>query len=354
MSKSTSNLEKSKGATEPTSKAIIEQIEKIRGSRVISYVVSTRRGLSFQIADDAVRVIYDHLDSIGKGQRVEKVDLFIHSFGGAGTVPWKLVNLIREHSNHFEVLVPYKAYSAATLIAIGADKIIMHPMGELGPIDPQVGNDFNPITPHGQPIGINVEDVVSYINFVKDLVGITHQDELVQALNSLTDKVHPLALGNVYRFYSQSRMMARKLLGLHMDMDQKHVIDEITETLTSKLFFHGHPINRAEARDLKLKVEDPDSKLENLMWSLYLSYEKDLEMNTTFDPRFILNSDGSTDKTIKVKGACVESKDRKDVFENVFRIVRPPIPTNAPLELQIQSQNSAISIPISEGWSQII
>lgn len=204
---------------------LIYDLQQKRKSKVITYVVSTRQGVSFQIADDAVRVIYDHLVSSGI-KRGEKLDLFIHSFGGVGIVPWKLVNLIREFTHDFEVLVPYKAYSAATLIALGANKIVMHPMGELGPIDPKVSNEFNPVTPQGQFIGINVEDVASYIAFVKDFVGIRHEDELVQALNNLTNKVHPIALGNVHRFYAQSRMMARKLLKLHMtDPTDEHIIE---------------------------------------------------------------------------------------------------------------------------------
>lgn len=33
-------------------------------------------------------------------------------------------------------MVPYKAHSAATLIAIGCDEIVMGSKSELGPIDP--------------------------------------------------------------------------------------------------------------------------------------------------------------------------------------------------------------------------
>ncbi len=330
---------------------IIKQIQSERSSRLIAYIVSTRQGVSFQIADDAVRVIYDHLVSL-KIKKGEKIDLFLHSFGGVGVVPWKLVNLIREFTDNFEVLVPYKAYSAATLIALGANKIIMHLMGELGPIDPQVANEFNPITPQGQQIGINVEDLVSYIAFVKDYVGITHEDELIQSLNALTNNIHPLALGNVHRFYSQSRMMARKLLKLHMtDPKEEYIIDEVTETLTSKLFFHGHPINRKEAADLKLKIENPSQEVENLMWNLYLMYERELQMKDSFNPKEMLNSSGrDTLDSVEVTGACIESEMKKDKFVSRFRITRPTIPQNAPLSLQIQASIEAITIPLSSGW----
>ena len=46
----------------------------------------------------------------------------------------------------------------------------------------------------------SVEDVRAYVGFIKDTVGITHEDELVQAIKILAEKVHPLALGNVERF----------------------------------------------------------------------------------------------------------------------------------------------------------
>lgn len=332
------------------SKDILQDLQTERGSKIISYIVSTRQGTNYQIADDAVRIIYDHLKSLNI-RKSDKVDLILHSFGGVGTVPWKLTNLIREFSDNFEVLVPYKAYSAATLIALGANKVIMHPMAELGPIDPQVGNEFNPINPQGQPIGINVEDVASYISFIKEFAGITHEDQLIQAINTLTEKVHPLALGNVHRFYSQSRMMAKKLLKLHMDAKEEHTITDIVETLTSKLFFHGHPINRREARTLGLKVEDPTREVETLMWELYLSYEKEMEMQTPFIPQQILNNSGrDMIENLNVIGAIIESQNLKSSHLTKFKIARPPLPPNAPIPLQIQASVDALAIPTSSQW----
>jgi hypothetical protein len=41
--------------------------------------------------------------------------------------------------NRFVVAVPRQAESAATLIALGADEVHMGPLGQLGPIDPQLG-----------------------------------------------------------------------------------------------------------------------------------------------------------------------------------------------------------------------
>lgn len=275
----------------PTSKRRekIAALQKERGDRlVISYITSTRPGLEIQISDDILPYLYRHLEA-GKTQaRSNGVDLFIHSNGGSGTAPWRVVNLIREYTidKEFSVLVPNHAFSAATLIAMGAHSIVMHKMGCLGPIDPSVSNAFNP--PHpllpGQLARISVEDVTAYFKLVKESVGIQHEDELIQALVALTDKIHPLALGNVQRHHLQARLIAKKLLKKHMEPEKDHEISQIIDNLKSNIHYHGHPINRNEAAsDLKLKIVAPTETVEELMWSLYLGYENALKLNEPFN-----------------------------------------------------------------------
>ncbi|EQD40946.1 hypothetical protein B2A_10860, partial [mine drainage metagenome] len=131
-----------------------------------------------------------------------------------------------------------------------------------------------------------VEDVKAYISFIKSTVGIQHEDELVKTIEILAQKVHPLALGNVERFLSQSRLIASKILKTHMNDDTEHQIEDIVENLASKLYFHGHPINRVEARrELKLKVpENLPAQLETAMWKLYEDFEAEFENRVMFDP----------------------------------------------------------------------
>src|SRR5207253_9880947 len=138
----------------------------------------------------------DHL-LLFDGKPLPKLDVFLVSNGGSGTVPWRLISLFREFAKSIGVLIPYRAYSAASLLALGADEIVMHPFAELGPIDPTVSNEFNPKEDGtGRSLGISVEDVKAYVNFIKNTVGITHEDELIKAIEVLAKKVHPLALGN--------------------------------------------------------------------------------------------------------------------------------------------------------------
>ena len=267
--------------------ALIRQIEQMRGSAVICYLTSLRPNVDAQMGDDAVRVFVDHLLSLPFPNRPEKIDLFICSNGGSSMVPWRLVPLFREFATSFNVLVPYHAYSAATLLALGADEIVMTPFAVLGPIDPRVGNVFNPIDKlTGQRAGIDVEDVQAYVNFIKETVGITQDDEVIKAIEILAREVHPLALGNVDRFLTQSRMMAKKILNTHMAAAAAREVEEIVENMASKLYFHGHPINRREARnELHLKVmEKPPLELEGTMWRLYKEYEQEFDNQGVFMP----------------------------------------------------------------------
>jgi Serine dehydrogenase proteinase len=282
------------GLTERVS--LIRKIEELRGSTVMCFLTSLRQNVPAQISDDAVRVFYDHLLLL-PSRPIPKLDLFLCSNGGSGTVPWRLVSLFREYAKSFNVLIPYRAYSAATLIALGADEIVMHPFAELGPIDPTVSNEFNPTEPRtGGRIGISVEDVRAYVTFIKATVGITHEDELIKAVEALTGKVHPLALGNVERFLTQSRMIARKILRTHMSEAEEHTMEDIIENMASKLYFHGHPINRKEAKEdlrLKVKLELPPA-LESAMWDLYKDFEDEFENQSIFFPAGDLAAQATT------------------------------------------------------------
>jgi serine dehydrogenase proteinase len=266
---------------------LIGAVEEARGGRtLISYVTSTRPNLESSMAMDAVPIVYEHLRAIDGPRSETRIDLFLHSNGGEGTVPWRLMSLLREHAVEVDVLIPSNAFSAGTLTALGADTVVMHPMGMLGPTDPTTFHPFNPPDPDGsgRVLGISVEDVASYLQLVRDDLGITGEEEVMTAFALLARRVHPLALGNVKRLTSQSRMLALKLLGLRPGGD-RDAHEDIVRRLTSELYNHGHPINRIEAReDVGLDfVVDATSDEEDAMWALYRAYDADMEMSEPFN-----------------------------------------------------------------------
>jgi len=309
--------------------------------------------MEVHMAMDSIRIIFEHL-SLAEPKEWGNIDLFLYSNGGDGIVPWRLVTLLREKAKKLSVLIPYRAFSAATLTALGADAVVMHPMGMMGPTDPTVNTPFNPIDPMNPPnrIGINVEDVTAFIALIKEDAEIHHEDELVLAFNKLAEQVHPLALGSVKRFLSQSRMMARKLLSLHIDASKnQHKIDEIVDSFTSKLFYHGHPINRLEAKtEIGLTtVENPTLEVEQVMWNLYLDYEKEMQLLEPFQPAYEFVSKNPSlapgqqaiTPITTSKLAFIESEMRTDFLQMEYELSGQREPTGV---TKVQF------LPRSQGW----
>lgn len=298
----------------------IKQIEKKRQSRIIAYILGDRPNLATNIDDFHVRLLQRHLEGIGF---TEKIDLFIYSRGGDIVTPYRIATLIREFSKKFGVLVPYRSHSAATLLCLGADEILMGSMGELTPVDPRTANPFNPQDPTNpkQRVPISVEDVTSYFSLAKEKAGIKGEENTTGVLKALTSIVHPLALGNVQRIHLGIRLLAKKLLSLHMDPDKDAIkIDAIIKTLTEELYAHAYPIGRKEAKEVGFKVKEPDNELEVTMWSLYKEYETLLKMRDVFDPHWMLGDEQETEEAFW--GACIESPEMLDVLDTNCRIRR--------------------------------
>lgn len=114
--------------------AIMRQIEKEIGRRVVSLYTSFLYPVIIDDSDAAI------LDGILQAMDLSSgLTLILSSPGGSGVSAERIINVCRVYSNgNFEVIVPGMAKSAATMICLGAQSIIMSDTSELGPIDPQV------------------------------------------------------------------------------------------------------------------------------------------------------------------------------------------------------------------------
>lgn len=268
-----------------------------------------------------------------------------------------MIPILREYSAEIAVLIPFKACSAATILALGANEIVMHKLGAMGPIDPTVTNNFNPAEQgSGRRLGISVEDVKAYISFIRNTAGINHEAELVECIKILANNIHPLALGNVERFLLQSRMIATKLLELHTDKSKNHEISTIVEALASKLYFHGHPINRKEAKQIGLNVqEDVPAEVEVLMWDIYEDFEKEMEFRTPFDPVAQLHL--MPNKPVGVAGtytdlASIDNKIRAVMVESARLSSGFELTIRHTLVSDPSLQQTLSIVSLGQGWDQ--
>ena len=287
---------------------------------MLAYATVGRKSLGTGVGSDVIRIFHDHLSVIGKQK---KIDLILITRGGDALVPLRLNSLLREFADEVAVIVPYMAHSAGTLICLGADEIVMGPMGELGPVDPSVSNQFNPTqssedspdskSPRPRPrLPISVEDVTAYLQLASDKAGLDEAG-MNMAFSALTKEIHPLALGNIMRQHTLIRHLVRRLLLLHMDeKSEKERIDSIVETLTEKLYAHNYTITRNEAENMGLKVLKPTDKVEECIWSLFKLYEGFLKIDKEIDIPSMAKE--QTPNYLCTDAALIESDTLCDVY----------------------------------------
>ena len=316
---------------------LIKDLEKGRESKIIVYFTGDRQPFGSRIAEDAVRPLYEHLIHLDFNEKKKIIDLFLYSRGGDVSVPWRIASMIREFCEEFNVLVPYRAQSAATLLSLGADNIIMGKKAELGPIDPTlvkttIGEGALPQQE------ISVEDVNSFLSFVKERANINDQSALAEVVGSLVNQISPLILGSVNRQNSHIRLVARKLLTSRKEKMDEEKINSVIETLTEKIYSHGHGIGRKEAKDIGLPVIIPEDKIENLIWQLYLKYEEFLRLTDPIYPEIELVRDES--KTLEdLPVAVIESTKKLHIHKaNVDLRKNRKIPPSPQINLNINLQ----------------
>ena len=325
---------------------LIKQIEEKRQARLIVYITGDRRGLETRIATDVFPMFHEHLMQMG---RQRKIDLFLYSTGGITIAGYALVNLIREFCEEFNVIIPFKALSCATLISLGANEIIMTPMGQLSPIDPSVHHPLGPVVqipgqPAGQIVPVNVEDVNAFVDLARKEVGLSNEESMQKVFEVLATKVHPLALGSVQRSREQIAFLASNLLRYHMT--DKNRIDKVVNILTRERFSHDYIIGRKEAKEtLELNIVEPDEDLIRDIVDLFNAYSDIFELNTTYNPEIYLS--GSDSGVFDFNRGMIESIGLAHVFRTKKEIRRVQVPPQPEMPIPTIGYQERI---LDEGW----
>ena len=117
----------------------IEEISKLRRGKAV--IVYASAFLQKRVHSQDISINDEDINgfmSIIKGLDCSKgLTLILHTPGGSPYAAEAIVNYLREKFKEIEVIVPTYAMSAGTMIALGADQIIMGKHSFLGPIDPQ-------------------------------------------------------------------------------------------------------------------------------------------------------------------------------------------------------------------------
>lgn len=231
----------------------------------------------------------------------KEIDFLIISNGGDPITALRVISLLRERFSKISVLLPYVAYSAATVLSLGADEIVMHPYSNLGPVDPQLTVLKRFDSGQSSPLQFSSEDIRNYIEFAKNDVGITDQEHLTAAFNALAKEVGPLQIGYAKRGQQLSLSSSAKMLETHMD--DKNKAASIAKALNTSYYHHGYAVGRSEAKAMGLNIVYPEKDLADIMWKVWTDYSTEMKCNQQFDIVSTIMSDpkaASWFKNVKV------------------------------------------------------
>ena len=242
--------------------ALLKKIQELDKSKVFSLIYPAGISIEQSDVDDA----YDCIKTLGS---TDRIDFILYSYGGDADAAYKLITVIREFCKELLVIIPSEAKSAATLMALGADRILMGPLSELGPIDPVVSHPMLPVMVPARAILKFIEEhltVLSEIPRAKELplvpVDPVHMGYCRLAIDSA--KEYAEILLRKYNLKGQSASKVKTVVG--------KLVGGGPEAYAS----HSFVIDFAEAQNLGLNVERMSEQLCALVWELYTGYKADL------------------------------------------------------------------------------
>ncbi|HEV7499930.1 MAG TPA: hypothetical protein VGQ33_08005 [Vicinamibacteria bacterium] len=242
--------------------ALLKKIQPKVDGVLVTYWTST----SGSVCDNDVMALQDLLQALGPQPRLT---LLVKSDGGSGMAALRMVHLLRRYTRRLTLLAPLNCASAATMLALGADRIGMGPLSYLTAVDTSLEHDLSPVDHTNNLVAVSNDEVERVIRLWKVSSG---RSNTVNPYQELYKYLHPLVIGALDRASSLSQMLCREILGYHMK--DKAKAGKISRQLNSSYPAHQYPITSREARRLGLNVFDLDPELDELLQELNLIYSE--------------------------------------------------------------------------------
>ncbi len=212
--------------------------------------------------------------------RIATLEVLVQSPGGHANIAYQLGTFFRNHCKELNYLVPMQAKSAATILCLNGQRIIMGEWGELGPLDVQLDDILEygrrPFSPLNEFKSMEFlrDYATEFLDFFSWLLverGLSVKQALHEALPGVTSIMSPLyahvdpsKLGSYRRALAEGEEYAVRLLASAGNENAK----KIAERLVWKYPAHDFVIDRDEARGLGLPVEKMELAQDKILTKL--------------------------------------------------------------------------------------
>lgn len=242
--------------------AVVRAIEERTGRTLLCYVAGSGAPIS---REDAIGFV----DLLHNVHGPAPLDLLLHTGGGDIDAAEKLITMMRAKAGNelLRIIVPDSAKSAGTLMVLGADRVVMSDVSELGPIDPQVVlSDAN-----GNRIWHSVQNYLDAFETFSNSLKAKPDDVAAQIM---LKKLDPATVMLFKAVKDRARGFAEKQLKQGMFREGGNWSATVNELLDTKRWqSHGQMISWQDATDAKigLKVDylPPNGTEWEEYWQLY-------------------------------------------------------------------------------------
>jgi len=217
------------------------------------------------VCGNDVMGFYQMLERTGKRERLY---IFLKSNGGNGQASLRIVSLLRMYCDELVALIPLECASAATMIALGADRIVMGPMAYLTAVDTSITHKLSPLDRDNNRVAVSLDALSRVIKLWRDEKDSSSDNPY----QSLYQYIHPLVIGDADRANSLSVKLSRDILSFHIEDEAS--IERISHALNSWYPSHDYPIIAREARAIGLNAEEMDPGIHDLLLDLNEVYSE--------------------------------------------------------------------------------
>lgn len=270
--------------------SLITEIERLRGRPLAAYVTSLSPlpRVTAYITHEDIIPFSEILDSI----EGNSVDVLIESPGGLSEVAVELASILRKRFEEVGFIIPHMAMSAATMLVMSGDDILMDYRSSLGAIDPQfVGSDGRPQPAQAILTGIEtIKDAVAKNNGVLNPVYLPILRNIDPGKLQTAIDASELSKNIVVNFllkYKFRNWTKRLKSGAPVtDQEREQTATTIANELCKheRWLSHSHPIKIDDLRKLGLRINDygEQPELQKAIWSLWVHYHHFLAGTNTY------------------------------------------------------------------------
>ncbi len=237
---------------------LISSYEAVTGAKLVAAI---------DVIDiDFVLNLEEHLQG-EDGSR--ELHLLLRSSGGDGEQAIRAIRVLQSRCSKLVIVVPDIAKSAATLLTLGADEILLAPASDLGPVDPQMNIG-------GPGRWYAAKDIIAAVDKAQEAVADNRS--LTPLWANLLADVTALDVQSAQAELNRTEKLIRQALGYRSqppdEAETEKLVGALVAALQEEATTHGASMGATELQHLGLPVRaaDPNSWEWECIWRLWALY----------------------------------------------------------------------------------